>query len=58
MTRSVLALCALVVLAACGADGEPFRPTASGGVTIGTTGISTTANVGATNGTVSIGLSL
>ena len=58
MTRSVIAFCTFALLAACGADGEPFRPTASGGISIGTDGVSTSANVGATNGTFSVGLSL
>ncbi|MDB4213572.1 hypothetical protein N9741_01730 [Octadecabacter sp.] len=58
MTRIIIAFCTLALLAACGADGEPFRPTASGGVTIGTNGVSTNANVGATNGTFFLGLSL
>jgi len=58
MTRLVFALSAFALLAACGADGEPFRPTASGGISVGTNGVSTNANVGATNGTFSVGLSL
>lgn len=49
---------ALTVLSACGADAPPFTPTANAGVTVGTGGVSTTAGVGATNGTLSVGLSL
>ena len=58
MTRTVLAFCTFALLAACGADGAPFRPTANAGVSIGTGGVSTNASVGATNGTFSMGLSL
>ena len=54
-----LATClCLLILAACGADGDPLRPTASGTVSIGSDGVSTNASVGATNGTVTFGLSL
>jgi len=54
-----LAAClALLILAACGADGDPLRPTASGSVSVGSGGVSTDATIGATNGTVTFGLSL
>ena len=56
MKKMIGAGLVLVMLAACGADGAPFRPTASGGVTIGTNGASVNSNVGLTNGTVSLGL--
>jgi len=48
----------LALLAGCGADDPPFRPTASAGVSVGTGGVSTGASLGATNGTFSVGLSL
>ena len=51
-----LSVLALVLLAACGADDPPFRPTASAGVSIGTGGVSTTGSVGTTNGNVTIGV--
>jgi hypothetical protein len=53
-----LALCAIFALAACGADAPPFKPTASAGVTIGPGGVSTSTTLDATNGAVSVGLSL
>ena len=53
-----IALAGLIGLAACGADGTPFVPTASGNVTVGTGGVQTSTTVGATNGTVSFGLTL
>ncbi|WP_377508994.1 hypothetical protein [Octadecabacter sp. R77987] len=49
---------ALTILSACGADAPPFTPTANAGVSVGTGGVSTTAGVGATNGTFSVGVSL
>ena len=58
MTKAAFALIALVVLAACGADDPPLRPTANAGVSIGTGGVSTSVGVGATNGTFSVGVSL
>ncbi len=45
-------------LSACGADGPPFVPTASTSVSVGTNGVSTSTSVGASNGTVSVGLTL
>jgi len=56
--RTLVALFALTVLTACGADDPPFRPTANAGVNIGTGGVSTNVDLGATNGTFSVGLSL
>ena len=56
--KPLYALAVLVVLAACGADDPPFRPTGSVGVSVGSGGVTTGATVGATNGTVSVGLSL
>lgn len=43
-------------LASCGADGAPMRPNANLGVSVGTGGVSTNASVGASNGTVSVGV--
>jgi hypothetical protein len=51
-----LAVLALIVLAGCGADGAPFRPTASGGLTVGTNGVTANSNVGVTNGALTLGL--
>ena len=58
MKKTIITLCALTFVAACGADGPPMRPTANAGVSIGTGGVSTNVGVGATNGTFSVGLSL
>ena len=55
--RTLGALGLIAALASCGAQSDPIRPTADVGVSIGTNGVSTSANVGATNGpvTVSVG---
>ncbi|MCF2871161.1 hypothetical protein L0664_08790 [Octadecabacter sp. G9-8] len=58
MTIKIFALTALAFVAACGANDPPFRPTGNVGVSAGTNGVNTSANVGATNGTFSVGLSL
>ncbi|WP_333711934.1 hypothetical protein [Yoonia sp.] len=55
MKRIVLVI-GLMALAACGADGAPFTPNASFGVSAGTGGVSTGGSVGASNGTVSVGV--
>lgn len=56
--KRIFCLIALLGLAACGADDPPFRPTGNVGVSVGPGGVSTNAGVGATNGTVSVGVSL
>ncbi|MBU2994183.1 hypothetical protein Q4555_07600 [Octadecabacter sp. 1_MG-2023] len=58
MMRPVFVILTAVTLAACGADGEPVRPTANAGVSIGPNGITPNASIGATNGTFNVGLSL
>jgi len=56
--KPLVASLALFVLAACGADGDPLKPTVGAGVSIGTGGVSTNASVGVTNGIVDLGLKL
>lgn len=51
-------LCLFITLAACGVDGEPMRPTGGASVSVGTNGVNTNAQVGATNGTISVGIGL
>jgi len=52
-----LALVMVVMgLAACGADGQPFTPNASLGVSAGSGGLTTGGTVGASNGAVSVGV--
>ena len=56
MIKVIMAVLGLVMLAGCGADGAPVRPTQSGSITVGTNGISAQTDVGLTNGTLSLGL--
>lgn len=53
-----LAIIALMGLAACGADGEPMRPTGAVEMSAGSHGIATNTRIGATNGRVSMGIGL
>jgi hypothetical protein len=46
----------LVVLAGCGANGDPLRPTASSNLSIGTNGVSAGTNLAVTNGFFSVGI--
>ncbi len=55
MKRLALIL-TLAALAACGADGPPLTPNASVGIGVGSNGVTTGASVGASNGTVSVGI--
>jgi hypothetical protein len=55
MTRAFCLLC-LIVLAGCGADGEPVHPRASIGIGIGSGGIHAGGTVGVTKGPLSVGV--
>ncbi len=57
MKRIVLIM-AIAAVAGCGADGAPFTPNASLGLSVGSGGVSTGASVGASNGTVSVGVGI
>lgn len=52
--KTLCAVIALMLLVSCGKDGAPIRPTASAGVTVGTNGVSTNANVGVRKGPISV----
>lgn len=54
--KRIAVLLVTTALAACGADGAPFTPNASVGLSVGTNGVSTNTSVGASNGTVSVGV--
>ena len=54
MRQALIGLIGLTLLAGCGADGAPFRPTATAGISIGTGGVSADCSLGTTNGTVSV----
>ena len=57
MKRIALIL-TIAALAGCGANGAPFTPNASVGVGVGSNGVTTGASVGASNGTVSVGVGI
>ena len=56
--KRTLAILGIIALAGCGADGAPMRPSANLGLSVGSGGVSTSASVGATNGTVSVGVGI
>ena len=58
MKNLSLMILVVVGLTACGADGEPIRPTAGVGVSVGTGGVSVGGSVGASIGNVTVGVGL
>ena len=58
-TLAILAILGLLALAACGAEGDPFRPTTSFGVGVDSDGdVDLGGSFGLTNGTFSLGVGL
>ncbi|MBS0123534.1 hypothetical protein [Thetidibacter halocola] len=55
--RAALIL-SLMALAACGADGEPIRPTATTTVGVGSDGVSTSTSVTVQRGSFGLGVRL
>ncbi len=55
MKRIALIL-TVAALAGCGANGAPWTPNANLGLSLGSGGVSTGASLGASNGTVSVGV--
>ncbi|MEQ8902950.1 MAG: argininosuccinate lyase [Roseovarius sp.] len=56
MTRAVLTGLALIALAACGADGDPVRPSVNTTVSAGTGGVHTSVSTGVRVGGVNVGV--
>ncbi len=56
--RTVLAMIALVALAACGADGEPVRPSMNAGVAVTPSGVHPSVSLGTKVGPVNLILGL
>ncbi|EBA12103.1 hypothetical protein [Roseobacter sp. CCS2] len=54
--KQIALVLTVAALAACGADGAPFTPNANVGLSVGSNGVNTTTSVGASNGTVSVGV--
>ncbi|MFY0596882.1 MAG: hypothetical protein JXQ85_10665 [Cognatishimia sp.] len=56
--KRIATLMAVVLLASCGVDGAPVKPSAGIGIGIGPNGVTTTTKVGVKKGPVSVGVSL
>ncbi len=56
--KTVLAMIALATLAACGADGEPVRPSMNAGVTVTPSGVHPSVSLGTKVGPVNLILGL
>ena len=52
--KRIVGFLALVVLAGCGADGEPVQPQAAVNIGVGSSGVHTSVGVGARKGPVSV----
>jgi hypothetical protein len=50
----IIAFGLLTALAACGAGGEPIKPTLNAGVSVGTVGVNSNVSVGARKGPFSV----
>ncbi|MEP2028608.1 MAG: hypothetical protein ABJI96_07855 [Paracoccaceae bacterium] len=58
MRNAIALLAVMVVLTACGVDGEPIRPTAAVGVSVTPNGVYPSAGLGASTGPLSLWLGL
>ncbi len=56
--KHLAALPIIALLAACGADGEPVRPTYSTTIGVGQSGVHTHTSVGARKGNISVRIGL
>ncbi len=56
--KTLLMIGLIGFLAACGAEGDPLRPTANLGVNIGSNGMSQSVAIGASNSNVNVSLGL
>lgn len=56
--RTAFVVLTLLALAACGADGEPIRPTASSSITMSSSGVSVGSTLGLRRGPFSVALGL
>jgi len=54
--KIAIVVMAVLVLAGCGANGAPLRPTASTNLSVGTGGVSAGTNLGLSNGAFSVNL--
>ncbi|MDG1769489.1 MAG: hypothetical protein P8H36_08825 [Yoonia sp.] len=56
--KTIASMMIVAVLAGCGADGAPVRPTANLGLSLGPAGITPIASVGGTSGPVTVSVDL
>ena len=56
--KRVIAVLGLALLAGCGADGEPVKPTAQSSVTLSNNGVSVATNLRLNRGPFTLGLGL
>lgn len=56
--KHIISILSLAALISCGAAGEPLRPNANLGLSIGSDGVQPRASVGASNGPVNISVAL
>ncbi len=56
MSKVVCLLAGLLVLASCGVDGEPIRPSFGAGINVSSSGVHVGGAVGASKGPVSVSL--
>ncbi len=52
--RVVFVVAVMGLLSGCGVDGEPWTPTMSGTIGIGSEGVTTSGHIGVSNGPISI----
>ena len=53
-----IALIAFTALASCGVDGAPIKPTVNAGINVGSGGVKTGVNLGASKGLFSVNWNL
>jgi hypothetical protein len=53
-----IALIAFTALASCGVDGAPIKPTVNAGINVGSGGVKTGLNLGASKGLLSVNWNL
>ena len=53
-----IALIAFTALASCGVDGAPIKPTVNAGINVGSGGMKTGVNLGASKGLLSVNWNL
>ncbi len=58
MKTWIALMASMALLAGCGVDGEPLRPSFNAGLSVGTSGVTPGASVGLSKGPLSLGVAL